>query len=127
MGFLKDKPKALYLFRVVTKGHIYLLSAKSQALKQDWMKASAEFRKASGIRLRFLWPNPYLAFDLAYTLGSVLAASNLSVYVSLFLGYHLGCTSFPLTSRWCEIQYLVLGSPVALTLRSFLDQRAGPS
>lgn len=38
MGFLKDKPKALHAFRVVTKGHIYLLAAKSAALKKDWMK-----------------------------------------------------------------------------------------
>lgn len=38
MGFLKDKPKALHVFRVVTKGHIYLLSCKSASLKQDWMK-----------------------------------------------------------------------------------------
>lgn len=38
VGFLKDKPKALHAFRVVTKGHIYLLAAKSAALKQDWMK-----------------------------------------------------------------------------------------
>lgn len=38
MGFLKDKPKALHAFRVVTKGHIYLLCARSAALKQDWVK-----------------------------------------------------------------------------------------
>lgn len=41
VGFLKDKPKALHAFRVVTKGHIYLLSAKSAALKKDWTKASS--------------------------------------------------------------------------------------
>lgn len=40
VGFLKDKPKALHAFRVVTKGHIYLLSAKSLPLKKDWMRAS---------------------------------------------------------------------------------------
>eukprot|EP00903_Cladosiphon_okamuranus_P017118 g15771.t1 len=38
VGFLKDKPKALHAFRVVTKGHIYLLAAKSLALKKDWMR-----------------------------------------------------------------------------------------
>ena len=41
VGFLKDKPKALHAFRVVTKGHIYLLSAKSLPLKKDWMRASS--------------------------------------------------------------------------------------
>lgn len=40
VGFLKDKPKALHPFRVVTKGHIYLLAARSAALKQDWIKVS---------------------------------------------------------------------------------------
>lgn len=43
VGFLKDKPKALHAFRVVTKGHIYLLSAKSMALKKDWMRVSFDF------------------------------------------------------------------------------------
>ncbi|CAM9989919.1 unnamed protein product, partial [Sphacelaria rigidula] len=38
VGHLKDKPKALHIFRVVTKGHIYLLSCKSASLKQEWMK-----------------------------------------------------------------------------------------
>ncbi|CBJ29090.1 pleckstrin homology (PH) domain-containing protein [Ectocarpus siliculosus] len=38
VGYLKDKPKALHVFRVVTKGHIYLLSAKSMALKKDWVR-----------------------------------------------------------------------------------------
>ena len=41
VGFLKDKPKALHAFRVVTKGHIYLLSAKSMALKKDWVRVSS--------------------------------------------------------------------------------------
>lgn len=60
VGFLKDKPKALYVFRVVTKGHIYLLSARSQALKQDWMKA----RKALALALRLGSHKKLLISDL---------------------------------------------------------------
>lgn len=42
VGYLKDKPKALHIFRVITKGHIYLLSAKSMALKKDWVRVSSD-------------------------------------------------------------------------------------
>ena len=59
VGHLADKPKALHVFRVVTKGHIYLMSAKSAALKKDWMKVSklakAQLRN-SKLHRHFLYP-----------------------------------------------------------------------
>ncbi|CAM9593705.1 unnamed protein product, partial [Phaeothamnion confervicola] len=38
VGFLKGKPKALFPFRVVTAGHIFLLSAASGGEKAAWMR-----------------------------------------------------------------------------------------
>lgn len=55
MGFLKDKPKALHAFRVVTKGHIYLLSAKSIALKKDWMRVSFDVVEKTLLKWKDQW------------------------------------------------------------------------
>lgn len=59
VGFLKDKPKALHAFRVVTKGHIYLLAAKSAALKKDWMKVGCLTSTSEPLARCSLSPNPW--------------------------------------------------------------------
>ncbi len=38
VGFMKSKPKANHVFRVVTNGHIYLLEASSSEEKNAWMR-----------------------------------------------------------------------------------------
>ena len=38
VGFIKSKPKANHVFRVVANGHIYLLSASTAEEKSSWMR-----------------------------------------------------------------------------------------
>ncbi len=39
VGYIKSKPKATHVFRIVTNGHIYLLDASSSEEKNSWMRA----------------------------------------------------------------------------------------
>ncbi|CAN0090644.1 unnamed protein product [Discosporangium mesarthrocarpum] len=70
VGLLKDKPKALHPFRVVTKGHIYLLSAKNAGLKRDWMRVLLKCVKGGKREMIFKGPLRviHMAKDMAVTM-----------------------------------------------------------